>query len=98
MGRWFFLYYTQPSGVLQFQQPFSWAEGFFHRPGYPYIAPQKVYYQYPLKRKKGYSQSLPQHQKLWYPIYKLLSGLSTRHSRQGKFPGKLESNSQNLEK
>ena len=53
MGRWFFLYYTQPSGVLQFQQPFSWAEGFFHRPGYPYIAPQKVYYQYPLKRKKG---------------------------------------------
>ena len=41
MGRWFFLYYTQPSRVLQFQQPFSWAEGFFHRPGYLYIAPQE---------------------------------------------------------
>ena len=41
MGRWFFLYYTQPSRVLQFRQPFSWAEGFFHRPGYPYIVPQE---------------------------------------------------------
>lgn len=29
MDRWSFLYYTQPSEVLQFRQSFSWAEGFF---------------------------------------------------------------------